>query len=90
MLKPPLSMCWPAPYSYYAWRSAATLGLDVGNFNTLRQLTPEVVVPARSVPAGSATLKNSTSWVKTGCLDALASRISELYAANRGGAPLMV
>jgi len=34
------------PYSYYAWRSAATLGLDVGNFNTLRQLTPEVVVPA--------------------------------------------
>jgi soluble lytic murein transglycosylase len=46
------------PYSYYAWRSAAILGLDVGNFNTLRQLTPEMVVPARSVlPAGSATLK---------------------------------
>ena len=46
------------PYSYYAWRSAATLGMEVGNFNTLRQLTPEVVVPARSLlPAGSATLK---------------------------------
>jgi len=76
------------PYSYYGGQRQ--LGLDVGNFNTLRQLTPEVVVPARSVlPAGSATL-NSTSWVKTGCLDALASRISELYAANRGGAPLMV
>jgi len=44
------------PYSYYAWRSAVILGLDVGNFNTLRQLTPEMVVPARSVlPAGSAT-----------------------------------
>jgi len=39
------------PYSYYAWRSAVILGLDVG-FNTLRQLTPEMVVPARSVPLG--------------------------------------
>jgi soluble lytic murein transglycosylase len=46
------------PHSYYAWRSAAILGLDVGNFNTLRQLTPEVIPPARLVlPAGSATLK---------------------------------
>jgi len=42
-------------FPYYAWRSAVILGLDVGNF-TLRQLTPEMVVPARSVlPAGSAT-----------------------------------
>ena len=46
------------PQSYYAWRSATNLGLDVGDFNTLGQLTPEVVVPARSVlPTGSAALK---------------------------------
>jgi len=47
------------PQSYYAWRSAAILGLDVGNFNTVRQLAPEVMVPpTRSLlPAGSATLK---------------------------------
>jgi soluble lytic murein transglycosylase len=46
------------PQSYYAWRSAAMLGLDVGNFDTVRQLTPEVVPPTRSLlPAGSATLK---------------------------------
>ena len=46
------------PQSYYAWRSAAMLGLDVGNFNTVRQLTPKVVLPSRSLlPAGSATLK---------------------------------
>lgn len=46
------------PQSYYAWRSAAMLGLDVGNFNTVRQQNPEVVLPERSVlPAGSATLK---------------------------------
>lgn len=46
------------PQSYYAWRSAAMLGLDVGDFNTVRQLAPEVVPPARAVvPAGSATLK---------------------------------
>jgi soluble lytic murein transglycosylase len=46
------------PQSYYAWRSAAMLGLDVGNFDTVRQLNPEVVPPTRSLlPAGSATLK---------------------------------
>lgn len=46
------------PQSYYAWRSAAMLGLNVGNFKTLRQLNPEVVMPARAVlPAGSDTLK---------------------------------
>lgn len=46
------------PYSYYAWRSAAILGLNVGNFNTLRQLNPEVVAPQRPVPpAGSETFK---------------------------------
>lgn len=46
------------PQSYYAWRSAAMLGLDVGDFNTVRQMSPQVVPPVRSLlPAGSATLK---------------------------------
>lgn len=47
------------PESYYAWRSARFLGWDVGDFTTVRDLTPEVVpVQARAVPpAGSATLK---------------------------------
>ncbi len=46
------------PQSYYAWRSAAILGLDVGNFKTVRQLNPKVVPPQRIVlPAGSDTLK---------------------------------
>ncbi len=46
------------PYSYYAWRSAATLGLNVGNFNNVRQLVPEVVPLQRPVPtAGSETFK---------------------------------
>ncbi|BAY64255.1 lytic transglycosylase [Calothrix brevissima NIES-22] len=46
------------PYSYYAWRSAAILGLNVGNFNTVRQMNPEVVPPQRPVPtAGSDTFK---------------------------------
>ena len=46
------------PQSYYAWRAAAILGLDVGNFNTVRQLAPEVLPPQRPMlPTGSATLK---------------------------------
>jgi soluble lytic murein transglycosylase len=46
------------PYSYYAWRSAAILGLNVGNFNTVRQMNPEVLAPQRPVPtAGSETFK---------------------------------
>lgn len=46
------------PQSYYAWRSAAILGLDVGNFKTVRQLNPEVVPPQRVLPpAGSAAFK---------------------------------
>ncbi|MBW4559852.1 MAG: transglycosylase SLT domain-containing protein [Mojavia pulchra JT2-VF2] len=46
------------PYSYYAWRSAAILGLNVGNFNTLRQMNPEIIPPQRPVPtAGSETFK---------------------------------
>jgi len=46
------------PQSYYAWRSAVTLGLNVGNFNNVRQLTPEIVPLVRPVPtAGSETFK---------------------------------
>jgi len=46
------------PQSYYAWRSAVMLGLNVGNFTTVRQITPQVIPPERVLlPAGSATLK---------------------------------
>ncbi|MBW4664073.1 MAG: transglycosylase SLT domain-containing protein [Chroococcus sp. CMT-3BRIN-NPC107] len=46
------------PQSYYAWRSAVNLGLNVGNFTTVRQVNPQVIPPERvSLPAGSATLK---------------------------------
>ncbi|MBD2597362.1 transglycosylase SLT domain-containing protein [Nostoc spongiaeforme FACHB-130] len=46
------------PQSYYAWRSANILGLNVGNFNNVRDLNPEVVSRQRPVPtAGSDTFK---------------------------------
>lgn len=46
------------PYSYYAWRSAGVLGLDVGNFNNVRDMNPKVVELVRPVPsAGSETFK---------------------------------
>ncbi|MGD1911274.1 MAG: transglycosylase SLT domain-containing protein [Rivularia sp. (in: cyanobacteria)] len=46
------------PYSYYAWRSAATLGLNVGNFNTVRDMSPEIKDRVRPLPpAGSNTFK---------------------------------
>ncbi|MBW4687875.1 MAG: transglycosylase SLT domain-containing protein [Komarekiella atlantica HA4396-MV6] len=46
------------PYSYYAWRAATILGLNVGNFNDVRQMNPEVIAPQRPVPtAGSETFK---------------------------------
>lgn len=47
------------PQSYYAWRSAAALGLDVKDFTTVRQLSPQVVKPSERPPllAGSETLK---------------------------------
>lgn len=43
------------PESYYAWRSASLLGLDVGTFTTVRSLSPTVTLPTvRSLPpAGS-------------------------------------
>jgi soluble lytic murein transglycosylase len=46
------------PYSYYSWRSAVHLGLNVGDFETVRPLQPEVVPKQRPVPpAGSDTFK---------------------------------
>jgi soluble lytic murein transglycosylase len=47
------------PQSYYAWRSAAALGLDVKDFTTVGQLSPQVVKPSERppLPAGSDTLK---------------------------------
>lgn len=47
------------PQSYYAWRSAVALGLDVKDFTTVRQISPQVVRPTERslLPAGSATLK---------------------------------
>jgi len=46
------------PQSYYAWRSATLLGLDVGNFTNVRQMNPKFLSPQRVVPpAGSPALK---------------------------------
>ncbi|MBP5971672.1 transglycosylase SLT domain-containing protein [Brasilonema sp. CT11] len=46
------------PHSYYSWRAGATLGLNVGNFNSVRPMNPSVVPFQRPVPtAGSETFK---------------------------------
>jgi soluble lytic murein transglycosylase len=47
------------PQSYYAWRSAVYLGWDVGDFTTVRRLSPvvEKVNDRLIPPAGSETLK---------------------------------
>lgn len=47
------------PQSYYAWRSAVYLGWDVGDFTTVRQLSPvvEKLNDRLTPPAGSDTLK---------------------------------
>ncbi|MEQ9548397.1 MAG: transglycosylase SLT domain-containing protein [Coleofasciculus sp. G3-WIS-01] len=47
------------PQSYYAWRSAVQLGWDVGDFKTVRQLDPKLVLPETRpvLPVGSAALK---------------------------------
>jgi soluble lytic murein transglycosylase len=46
------------PYSYYAWRAATMLGLNVGNFDNVRAMNPEVIIPQRPLPpAGSETFK---------------------------------
>ncbi len=47
------------PESYYAWRSAAMLGYNVGSFTTVRRLSPQAVRPTgRSLlPSGSPLLQ---------------------------------
>lgn len=47
------------PDSYYAWRSATRLGWNVGDFDRVRQLQPQVVRPKLrpELPAGSETLR---------------------------------
>jgi soluble lytic murein transglycosylase len=47
------------PQSYYAWRSAVMLGWQVGDFNSVRALSPPVTVPDQRPipPAGSAAFK---------------------------------
>lgn len=47
------------PESYFAWRSAVHLGWDVGDFNTVRYLKPEIQQPMQRalLPAGSETLQ---------------------------------
>jgi len=47
------------PESYYAWRSATSLGWDVGNFTSLRSMSPQVEIPdTRPLPpAGSEAFK---------------------------------
>jgi soluble lytic murein transglycosylase len=59
------------PESFYAWRSAHLLGWNVGDFTTVRDLKPEVVLPQvrPTPPTGSAALKelyqlgqNESAW----------------------------
>ncbi|NER38921.1 MAG: transglycosylase SLT domain-containing protein [Oscillatoria sp. SIO1A7] len=47
------------PESYFAWRSAVYLGWDVGDFTTVRSLSPEVVKPETrpALIAGSEVLQ---------------------------------
>ncbi len=47
------------PDSYFAWRAAVALGWPVGDFQTVRNLRPEVRLPAQRqpLPAGSETLQ---------------------------------
>lgn len=46
------------PESYFAWRSAVLLGWNVGDFDSVRYLAPEVSLPQQRqpLPAGSDTL----------------------------------
>lgn len=47
------------PESYYAWRSAVMLGWNVGDFTTVRQMSPEVSWSGQRMPlpVGSETLQ---------------------------------
>ncbi|MER3433330.1 MAG: tail length tape measure protein [Leptolyngbya sp. ERB_1_1] len=47
------------PESYYAWRSAGILGWNVGDFNTVRSMNPQVQKPLSrpELPVGSPAMK---------------------------------
>ncbi|GAP95948.1 soluble lytic murein transglycosylase precursor [Leptolyngbya sp. NIES-2104] len=47
------------PESYFAWRSASILGWNVGDFNSVRSMNPQVQKPLSrpELPAGSPALK---------------------------------
>jgi len=47
------------PDSYYAWRSASSLGWNVGTFTTARYVAPAIALPSvrQPLPAGSAKLQ---------------------------------
>lgn len=47
------------PESYYAWRSATLLGWDVGDFSTVRQKNPTIVINPENhiLPAGSELVR---------------------------------
>jgi soluble lytic murein transglycosylase len=47
------------PSSYYAWRSATSLGWQVGTFTTARYTNPTIVIPSQrtSLPTGSEKLQ---------------------------------
>lgn len=47
------------PDSYYAWRSASSLGWNVGTFTTARYTAPAIALPSarQPLPAGSAKLQ---------------------------------
>lgn len=47
------------PWSYYAWRSAVHLGKDVGDFDSIRQISPplELPPPRPQLPSGSVVLQ---------------------------------
>ncbi len=47
------------PDSYFAWRSASSLGWQVGTFTTARYTTPAIALPTarQTLPAGSAKLQ---------------------------------
>ena len=47
------------PESYYAWRSASLLGWKVGDFDSVRDLTPQITAPKlrAQLPTGSETMR---------------------------------
>ncbi len=47
------------PESYFAWRAASALGWNVGDFQTVRSLQPEIALPAQRqpLPTGSDKLQ---------------------------------